>query len=199
MAAQADVAEGLDTLVCDGKTLRGSIAETASGTSKFIAQESLYSQTLGVAIAQTTYATDAGGEIQALRQLLEAVELELELEDIAVRSHGIRDGKPTDEIRYDVTSLRTGAKALLRHVRDRWSIENSWHWVRDVPLREDAHRYRESNGVQIMATLRSLAINALRLDGIWSITEGIAALAHDIRGLLKLLGWREPRRQRCSG
>jgi len=76
MAAQPGVAEGLDTLVCDGKTLRGSIAENASGAAKFIAQVSLYSQTLGVAIAQTTYATDAGGEIQALRQLLEAVELE---------------------------------------------------------------------------------------------------------------------------
>jgi hypothetical protein len=62
--------------------------------------------------------------------------------------------------------------------------------VRDVPLREDAHRYREDNGVQILATLRSLAINALRLDGIWSITEGIAALAHDIKSLLRLLGWR---------
>ena len=37
---------------------------------------SLYSQTLGVAIAQNTYATDAGGEIAALRQLLDRVELE---------------------------------------------------------------------------------------------------------------------------
>ena len=61
-----------------------------------------------------------------------------------------------------------------------------------MPLREDAHRYRENNGVQILDTLRSLAINALRLDGIWSITEGIAALAHDIKGLLRLLGWQEP-------
>ncbi len=49
-------------------------------------------------------------------------------------SQGIREGKPTDETRYFVSSLRTGAQALLRHVRDRWSIENSWHWVRDVPL-----------------------------------------------------------------
>ena len=111
---------------------------------------------------------------------------------IAVRSHGIRDAKPTDETRYYVSILRTGAKALLRHVRDRWSIENSWHWVRDVPLREDAHRYREINGVQILATLRSLAINALRLSGIWSMTEGIAALAHDVEGLLRLMGWRQP-------
>jgi hypothetical protein len=88
--------------------------------------------------------------------------------------------------------LRTGAKGLLRAIRQRWSIENSWHWVREVPLRENAHRYREFNGVQILATLRSLAINALRLDGIWSITEGIAALAHDNMGLLRLLGWQEP-------
>jgi predicted transposase YbfD/YdcC len=109
---------------------------------------------------------------------------------IAVRSQGTRDSKPHDETRYYVSSLRTGAKALLKAIRQRWSIENSWHWVRDVPLREDAHRYREDNGVQILATLRSMAINALRLNGIWSITEGIAALAHDIKGLLRLLGWR---------
>jgi hypothetical protein len=76
MAAQPAVAKGLDTLVCDGKTLRGSIDETASGAAVFIAQVSLYSQSLGVAIAQTTYATDAGSETQALRQLLEAVELD---------------------------------------------------------------------------------------------------------------------------
>jgi hypothetical protein len=88
--------------------------------------------------------------------------------------------------------LRTSAKGLLQHVRDRWSIDNSWHWPRDTQLREDAHRYCESNGVQIMATLRSLAMSALRLDGFWSITEGLAALSHDIRGLLSLLGWREP-------
>ena len=111
---------------------------------------------------------------------------------LAVRCRGTRDGKPVDEIRYDVTSLRTSARSLQQHVRDRWSIENCWHWPRDTQLKEDAHRYRETNGVQIMATLRSLAMNALRLDGIWSITEGLAAVAHDIRGLLALMGWQEP-------
>ena len=75
MAAQPGVTEAVDTLVCDGKTLRGSIDETASGAARFIAQVSLYSNSLGVAIAQSTYATDAGGEIAALRQLLDRVEL----------------------------------------------------------------------------------------------------------------------------
>jgi len=76
MADQPGVAEELDTLVCDGKTLRGSIARNASGAARCIAQVSLFYQSLGVAVAQTTYATDASGDIQALRQLLEAVELE---------------------------------------------------------------------------------------------------------------------------
>jgi hypothetical protein len=71
---------------------------------------------------------------------------------IAVRSQGIRDGRPTDESRYYVTSLRTGAKALLQHIRDRWSI-----------------------------------------------SEGIASPAHDIKGLLRLMGWREPAAATPSG
>jgi hypothetical protein len=41
-----------------------------------------------------------------------------------------------------------------------------------VKLREDVHRYREVNGVQIIAMLCTKAINALRLNGIWSVTEG---------------------------
>ena len=104
---------------------------------------------------------------------------------LAVRCRGARDGKYVDETRHNVTILRTSAKGLMKHVRDRWSYrfaeakgyENSWHWPRDTQLKEDAHRYRETNGVQIMATLRSLAMNALRLDGFWSITEGLAALS----------------------
>jgi hypothetical protein len=46
--------------------------------------------------------------------------------------------------------------------------------------------------VQILAKLRSVAMNALRLAGFWLITEGLAALARDIPGMLALLGWRQP-------
>ena len=90
MSAQSGVAEGLDSLVCDGKTLRGSIAETDSGAATFIAQVSLYSQSLGVAIAQTTYATDAGSETQALRQLLDAIELE----GVLVQADALHSNRP---------------------------------------------------------------------------------------------------------
>lgn len=43
---------------------------------------------------------------------------------IAVRTTGHRSGNPVDDTRFSVTSLRTSAKTLLRHVRDRWFIEN---------------------------------------------------------------------------
>ncbi len=108
---------------------------------------------------------------------------------ISVLSHGTREGKPQDGARTYLTSLRSAAKALLKAILQRWSIKNSWHWVRNVALREDAHRYRDDNGVQIVATLRSLAINTLLLDWIWSITECIAHVAHDIKSLVRLLGW----------
>jgi hypothetical protein len=54
--------EDLDQLVCDGKTLRGSIKPTAGGGSAFIAQVTLYSAALGVAISQACYASGENHE-----------------------------------------------------------------------------------------------------------------------------------------
>lgn len=97
---------------------------------------------------------------------------------ISVKSAGTREGRAINETRYNVTSLRTTAKALLQHVRDRWSIENSWHWVTGTQLREDAHRYRERNGVQVLAGLRTVALNLLHLNGsIPSLTGSVPSAA----------------------
>jgi hypothetical protein len=50
--------EGLDQLVCDGKTLRGSAVETEDGSShRFVALVTVIARALGVALAQTTYDT----------------------------------------------------------------------------------------------------------------------------------------------
>ncbi|MFN9695352.1 MAG: ISAs1 family transposase [Synechococcaceae cyanobacterium] len=115
---------------------------------------------------------------------------------IAVQSVGKGEGRPIEESRYYVfaertyrcdTSLRTTAKALLQHVRDRWSIETSWHWVRDTQLREDAHRYRERNGVQVLAGLRTVALNLLRLNGFRSIADALGAVSHNVALLLRLM------------
>ena len=67
-------------------------------------------------------------------------------------------------MRFYVTSPRSSAIALLRLVRKRCSIENSWHWVRLVALRDEAHRYRIAYGVQIVDMSRTMAIDSLWLN-----------------------------------
>jgi hypothetical protein len=81
-------ATDLDQLVCDGKTLRGSIVPTAGGDSAFIAQVTLYSAALGVAISQVCYATGETHERAMLRQLLG----ELDLEGVLIQADALQSG-----------------------------------------------------------------------------------------------------------
>lgn len=53
MAAQAGVVESVDTLVCDGKVLRASIAAAVSGIAHCVVRVSLYFKIPAVAIAQS--------------------------------------------------------------------------------------------------------------------------------------------------
>jgi len=80
----------LDQLICDGKTLRGSIEPTAGGGSAFIAQVTLYSAALGVAISQACYATGEDHERAVLKQLLG----ELDLEGVLIQADALHTQKP---------------------------------------------------------------------------------------------------------
>ena len=103
---------------------------------------------------------------------------------VEVVTEGTRDGQPFRATHLFLSSLRTTPEALLQLVRDRWSIEG-WHWIRDTQLHEDAHRYR-GNGAGAMATLRTAALNLLRLKGFQSIRAGMQAVMHDITALLAM-------------
>jgi hypothetical protein len=105
---------------------------------------------------------------------------------IELVSSGLRGHKPFRQVHYFLTSLRTSPKALLRLVRQRWAIEKQWHWPRDTQLGEDSHRYSQRNGVQVLALLRTIALNLLRYNGFRSIRAGLMAAAHDIH---RMLGW----------
>ena len=96
----------------------------------------------------------------------------------------IRDGKPFRATHLFLTSLRTTPEALLQLVHNRWSIEG-WHWIRDTQLHEDGHRYR-GKGAGAMATLRTAAMNLLRLAEFRSIRAGMQAVMHDIMALLAM-------------
>jgi hypothetical protein len=83
-------AADLDQLVCDGKTLRGSIEPTAGGGSTFIAQVTLYSAALGVAISKACYATGENHERAVLRQLLG----QLDLEGVLIQADALHTQRP---------------------------------------------------------------------------------------------------------
>jgi predicted transposase YbfD/YdcC len=99
-----------------------------------------------------------------------------------------RNGKSRTTRHYFITTLRTAPEALLRLIRQRWSIENEWHWARDTQLGEDAHRYTHRIGAPVFSFLRTVVMNLLRRGGYRSIRQGLRELAYDISGILALGG-----------
>lgn len=76
---------------------------------------------------------------------------------------------------YMITSLtpfQAGPALLARWARRHWGIE-ALHWIRDTAFDEDRSQVRTGNAPQVMAALRNLAITALRLAGITTITAAM--------------------------
>ena len=99
-----------------------------------------------------------------------------------------KKGKKTVEVAYLITSDRDADPATLAAwVRSHWHIENKLHWVRDVTYLEDNSLARTGNTPRVMASLRSLAISLLRLDGHSNIAAANRHHARDPQRTLKLL------------
>ncbi len=99
-----------------------------------------------------------------------------------------QDGKKTVEVVYLITSDGDVDPATLAAwVRGHWEIENRLHWVRDVTYLEDKSLVRTGNAPRVMASLRSLAISLLRLDGHGNIAAANRHHLRDPQRTLKLL------------
>jgi predicted transposase YbfD/YdcC len=83
-------------------------------------------------------------------------------------------GRPLSNVAiFGITSLtetNAGPATLAGLTRGHWGIE-SLHWIRDTVYREDDSRIRTRSGPRAMASLRNLAIGALRLAGRPDIAE----------------------------
>jgi len=90
--------------------------------------------------------------------------------------------KRSTETAYAITSLtamHATGEQLAGAARGHWSVENRLHYVRDVTWDEDRCQIRTSNGPQVMASLRNLAISILRLTGHTNIAAGLRHHAHN--------------------
>jgi len=76
----------------------------------------------------------------------------------------VRDvgGTVSVERRYHLLSLGPGVQVYAKASRQHWGVENNVHWLLDVAFKEDQSRARAGNAAQNLATLRRLALNALK-------------------------------------
>ena len=79
-----------------------------------------------------------------------------------VISECVRDGKVTDEVRYDISSLAVGVKRFAHAIRSHWGIENSCHWSLDMTYREDESRIRDEHLRENFAWLNRLTLSLLK-------------------------------------
>jgi len=102
---------------------------------------------------------------------------------IVRRRRTLRNGKVSTERIYAITSLtahQANAADLAERVRGHWAIENPEHHLRDVTFGEDASRIRTGGAPRAMASLRNLAIGALRLAGWDNTAEGLRHHGRDM-------------------
>jgi predicted transposase YbfD/YdcC len=103
------------------------------------------------------------------------------------RSTGARESQTA----FGITSLtldQAGPAHITTYLRGHWQIENRLHWVRDVTYGEDASRLRTGTAPRAMASLRNLAISALRQAGHTDIATGLRHMARNPTRSLRLLG-----------
>ena len=79
-------------------------------------------------------------------------------------SKDVVSGKLHEETMYFISSLPPKVRALAKHVRGHWAVENSLHWSLDVTFSEDASRNRKGNGPEIASIFRRLALTVLQQD-----------------------------------
>jgi predicted transposase YbfD/YdcC len=82
-----------------------------------------------------------------------------------MKQRGKRRGKHAAQTHYIISNLQTTPGQYLHLIHQRWDIENRGHWVRDVMLAEDAHRYKGCRSAQVCVWLRTIALNLLRING----------------------------------
>ena len=85
-----------------------------------------------------------------------------------VRRRRAGRAQPSVQAVYAITSLGhrdADARLLADWIRTHWTIENCLHWVRDVTEGEDQSSVRTGNGAHVMAAVRNMAINIIRLRG----------------------------------
>ncbi len=99
-----------------------------------------------------------------------------------------RNGAATAESQIYLLGHACTPERLLVLSRGHWAVENNLHWVLDVTMGEDASLVRRDHGPRNRATLKRVALNAVRIvTGKNSIRFAMRDAALDVRVLADIL------------
>ena len=80
---------------------------------------------------------------------------------------------------YYLSNLEVPARDFAQGIRDRWSIENKLHYVKDVVMNEDQSRQRNQVYACIYSFFRPFVITIANIN-IFSVTSFQRAYAHNL-------------------
>ena len=195
-------AGGRLVIAIDGKAVRG--AKDREGEAPHLVAALAHG--IGAVLGQV--AVDAkSNEIPAVRKLLEAFAdlagTVITIDALHTQAHTAqaiisRQADYVMTVKGNMPTLHKRLKELpwaagpAARSRSRWSRPGSsspappeLHWVRDVTYQEDKSLVRTGNAPRVMATLRSLAISILRLDGHDNIAAANRHHSRDPHRMLK--------------
>lgn len=96
-------------------------------------------------------------------------------------------GQTSRETAYFLSSLQGSALLYEYGIRSHWGIENSLHWVKDVTMKEDSSKIRTGEAPSVLSTLRNVALNIFRKNGMHQIAKSIRLVSNDIERLCQLI------------
>ena len=101
-----------------------------------------------------------------------------------------RTGTTTTQSQIDLLGHAYAPERLLALSRGHWAVENNLHWVLDVTMAEDASLVRRDHGPRNHATLKRVALNAIRLvTGKNSVRHTMREAVLDVRVLADILNY----------
>lgn len=90
-----------------------------------------------------------------------------------------------EQIAYISSLVQPDPAALLAIIRSHWTIENSFHYIKDVTYNEDRQTIRIGNGPFNMSLLRSFAISVANLAHAQSMPDAICQFKSHPNSVLK--------------
>jgi predicted transposase YbfD/YdcC len=81
-----------------------------------------------------------------------------------VKATRVIEAEASSQIRFFISSVKSGATRMMQLIRNHWEVENKLHWSLDVSFNEDNSRVRTGHAPENLALIRKMALNLLRQD-----------------------------------